>query len=351
MCGNAERLLQQQVRRAHRAGRQDQAVAGDRVALERARVGLDALRGRVVDDVLQLVAATLARRERAHLVARADVGARVPGGRDVRVVQRVLRAVVAADVALGDVLAGQAGRAVDVRPILADRLADRHRVAVVGERHGEVDEAPVVAELLCRVAKRPRLARQVGRQLVDRVLLDVHHALDAVVVRVEVGARDGPVLVAVLPRAVAGLLAHEPLLVLAQQDVGVDQRAAAQTARADRVDVLEAPHVEHAVKPLAGVPELRLHPQRRAREGVRREWLAALEQAHAVPGLGQAVRRHRSAESGSHDDGIEMLWGCGQRLPPDSCGHGRESYSRCPTLLQRPNGPLSGRFSAPSAAR
>ena len=201
----------------------------------------------------------------------------------------------------------------DVRPVLADRLADHRRVAGVGERHGEVDEVPVEAELARRVAEREHLQRLVERRLVERVLLHVHHPLDALVVRVEVCARDRPVLVAVLPAAVAGLLAHEPLLVLAQQHVRVDQRAAAEAARGDRVDVVEAPHVEHAVQARARVPELRLHAQRRAREGVRRKRLAALEQADAVAGLSQAVGGDGSPEAGSDDERVEVLCSGGQR--------------------------------------
>jgi hypothetical protein len=209
---------------------------------------------------------------------------------------------------------------VDVRAVLLDRLADHRRIAGVGERHREVDEVPVQPEALRRLAEGEHLERLVVRRLVERVLLDVHHPLDAVVVRVEVGARDRPVLVAVLPGAVAGLLLDEPVLVLAQQHVGVDERAAAQPAGTDRVDVVKAPQVEHPVQALAGIPELRLHPQRRAREGVRRKRLAALEQAHAVAGLGQAIGRHGSSETRSHDDGIEMLCGCGHALPPSVCG-------------------------------
>lgn len=242
-------------------------------------------------------------------MARADIRAGVPGGRDVRVVQRVLGAVVAAEIALAGELAGQPRAAVDVRPVLLDRLTDQRRVAGVGERHREVDQAPVQAEPLRRVAKRQRLERLVVGVLVERVLLDVHHPLDTVVVRIQIGARDRPVLVAALPRAPARLLAHEPVLVLAQQDVRVDERAAAEAAGDDRVDVVEAPDVEHPVQAFAGIPELTLHPERRAREGVGRKRLSAFEQADAVPGLGQAIRRHRSAEAGSDDDSVEML-GC-----------------------------------------
>src|SRR3712207_8527701 len=57
----------------------------------------------------------------------------------------------------------------------------------------EVDEAPVQPELVRRIAEGEDLEGLVVGILVERVLLDVHHALDAVVVRVEVGARDRPV--------------------------------------------------------------------------------------------------------------------------------------------------------------
>ena len=42
-----------------------------------------------------------------------------------------------------------------------------------------------------------------------------------------------------------------------------------------------------------------------------------------MPGLGQAIGRDGPAKSGSDDDGIEMLCGCGHALPPCSCGDGQ----------------------------
>jgi hypothetical protein len=105
--------------------------------------------------------------ERADLGEAADVGPGVPRLGEVVVVEGVLAPVVAADVALAAEPAGVAGvraalpDAVDVRARLLDGLAGRGRLPVVGERHGEVRELPVVAERLRRLLERPRLERPV----------------------------------------------------------------------------------------------------------------------------------------------------------------------------------------------
>ena len=93
---------------------------------------------------------------------------------------------------------------------------------------------------LHRACARLRGTR-VGLEL-ERVLLRLDHGLDAVVVRLEVGAADRPVL---------AVLVHEPLLVLPEEHVRVDDRAAAQAAGDECLDALEAPDVEEAVEPLA----------------------------------------------------------------------------------------------------
>jgi hypothetical protein len=71
--------------------------------------------------------------------------------------------------------------------------------------------------------------------MVEGISLRAHHSLDRVVVSVELGPREGPVLVA----AARQVFLDEPLLVLAQQDVGVDEGAAAEAARHERVDPVE----------------------------------------------------------------------------------------------------------------
>ena len=96
------------------------------------------------------------------------------------------------------------------------------------------------------------------------------------------------------------LLVDEPLLVLAQQHVGVDQRAAAQAAGDHAVDALEAPDVEQAVAALAGLPEV----ARPCALGVRGKlpgWVgaAALQDDDRAAGLGQPVGRDGAAETRS----------------------------------------------------
>src|SRR5262249_42212146 len=70
------------------------------------------------------------------------------------------------------------------------------------------------------------------------------------------------------------------------------------------VDVLERPDVEHPVEPLARIPESAAHLMRGARERARRIRASALEDAHPLPGLAQAIRHHGAAEAGADDDGV-----------------------------------------------
>ena len=215
--GERRAVAEQQVRRPERARRQHQALAADGLGGESGR-GLAVDAG--VDDVRDLVAAALVAAERPEaldLVTYADVGARVLRGGQVRVVEAVLGAVVAAEVALADQGAGGARQAVDVAVRRRLDLAGPHRLPsrAAGEAHRERRQRH----------REPRslggLAQGVGLDRVGvRVGRGADHRLDGVVVRLEVGTGDRPVLVTAVRQ---GLLVHEPLLVLAEQDVGVDQ--------------------------------------------------------------------------------------------------------------------------------
>ena len=99
---------------------------------------------------------------------------------------------------------------------------------------------------------------------------------------------------------------HEPVLVLADHHVGVDQRATAEPARDQRLEAVEGPEVEHPLEALARVPEVVLEPQRAARKRARRICLAALEDEHPSSGFGQAAGGHRAAEAGADDDDVEV---------------------------------------------
>ena len=128
--------------------------------------------------------------------------------------------------------------------------------------------------------------------------------LDRVVVRVEVGAGHRPGFVAAVRQRI---VLDEPVLVLAQQDVRVDQRAAAEAARHDRVAAAEPPDVEHAVEPGGRVPERLAHLRGGAGEAVRRVGVAALEHDDRQAGLGQPVGRYRAAEAGADDHYVGVL--------------------------------------------
>ena len=159
--------------------------------------------------------------EALHLVQCPHIGAVVGRGRDVGVVERVLRTRVAADVALARERARVPHAPVDVAVRLGlDRQELPDLAVPVGERHGERRMEHLVPGVVRGVLEGGGLGR-----VTVRVLRGVEEALDAVVVRVEVRSPDRPVLVAATrDRGVV----HEPLGVLAQEHVRVDQRTAAE---------------------------------------------------------------------------------------------------------------------------
>ena len=249
-----------------------------------------------------LVAAVLARLDRAHVAQRADLSTVVLGVGEVVVVERVLGAEVAADVALAAELARHAVAVVQVAQLLLDLLARPWRLALVGEGDRQRRQEPLEAVRLGGVLECVGLRRARVRLVLERIALEPDHLLDAVVVRVEVRARDRPVLVA----AVVDVLLHEPLLVLAQEDVGVDERAAAEPGRDQRVDPLERPVVVHAGQAAVGVPEALARAVRAARERPGRVRAPALEDADAPAGLRESIGHDRASEAGAHDDRVEV---------------------------------------------
>src|SRR5206468_2645606 len=102
-----------------------------------------------------------------------------------------------------------------------------------------------------------------------------------------IGATDRPVLAVVM---------DEPVLVLADHHVRIDQRATPKTARHERIEPAERPRVEHPVQALARVPEVLRERVGTAWEGTGRIRLAALEHAHAPACLREAVGRYRPSE-------------------------------------------------------
>jgi hypothetical protein len=186
------------------------------------------------------------------------------------------------------------------RDVLDDRLARHGRAALVGERDRELGQEPLEPVLLGRLLEGDRLGRRRVRFVLERIALQLEHPLDAVVVRVEVLARDGPVLVP----AVVEVLVHEPALVLADEHVGVDQRAAAEPRADERVDAAEGPVVVHPDQAARRVPEALARAVGAAGERSRGIRAAALQYQHALARLGQPVRRHRPAESRTDDDRV-----------------------------------------------
>ena len=274
-------------------------VAGDGPQRRRAPVvlgGRDVLERRVGDGV----AAAVAWLEAPHVAQRPQLGAVVGGMREVVVVERVLGAVVAAHVALAAQLARRARAPVEVLELLHDRLAGDRRAPFVGEGDRQLRQEPLHAVGLGGRLEGDRLRRLGVRLVVEGIGLQADHGLDPVVVGVEIVPRDRPVLVA----AVAQVLLHEPLLVLADEDVGVDERAAAQARRHERVDPVEGPVVVHAGEAVGRVPEALAGAIRAAGERARRVGAAALQDADRLAGLRQPVRGHRAAEARAHDDGV-----------------------------------------------
>ena len=243
-----------------------------------------------VDDVDDLVAAALERAEPPHLVAGPDVGTVVLRSRQVGVVEGVLRAVVAPQVALAAQPAGDPGQPVDVAVVGGLDLAQSDRRLALPPREADRQgrERQRHPGALGGLTHRSRLGSvEVG------VGGGADHLLDGVVVRLEVGAGHRPVLVS---PSWNRLLVHEPLLVLAQQHVGVDERTPTQAAGHESVEALEAPHVVQPVSSRSWLPEVLGHPARSAGEGPRRVGPPALEDDHRPSGLGQAIRRDRPPE-------------------------------------------------------
>ena len=283
-------VLEQEVRAAERARREDEAIRGQHV-LGRRRPSRLALDGSRVVDVADHVPAFRPGRERLHLAADADVGS-VPELREREVVEveRVLRAVVAAEVALAAHPAGLAHAAVEVRLLAADRLAEYGRRARFRrERDRELGEDPLEPEAL----QRPRAARpssacgRTGRAPSGTARRGASPRA------ARSGARGRRSATGQLSQPPAfEVLLHEGRAVLAQQDVRVEERSAAEPARDDPAEPAELPGVEDSVQALARVPEAAGDRQRAARERAGRIRLAALEDADAHPRLRQPERRH-----------------------------------------------------------
>ncbi len=241
---------------------------------------------------------------------------------EVVVVERVLRPHVATDVALTTQTTRLAVAVVQVAYCLLDGLPRDGPPPLVREGDGQLGQEPLFALGVDAVPGRRLVAdrrggrpeccglrhRRVGGDVKGEDL-GSEGPLDGVVVGLQVGPRDRP------PTRGPVDLGVEPALVLADEDVGVDQRPTAETRRDDGVDVGEGAHIEEAEAPASRVPEVAGESVGRSRE--RTGWIggATLEHEHVQPGLGEPHRGHGSAEARTHDHHVECLHGTPSRSP------------------------------------
>ena len=296
--------LQQQESGAKRPSGEDQSVGGERLSGQARGIRPLAFPLWFVSRVADRISSAISWFELFYLAPRQDPGTQPLGLREIIVVERVLGPVVAPYVALADQAAGVARALASLYiPILSTNWLARSRFfTLVAEGNGQLGRLQVESQPFGGFPELLYLRHLVVRFLFARVPLGAKHLLDPVVVGVEVGPGDRPVLMAAVPE----ILLDKPLLVLADQDVRVDQGAAAQAAADHRSQLVERPDVVHPVQTLAGVPDVLLHPLRGARKLAGRIRLSPLQDAHVKARLREPVRRHRPAETGTDDYRVEV---------------------------------------------
>ena len=260
--------------------------------------------------------------EPGHLRPGRHLGAGALGECQVVEVERVLRAEVAADVALAAVRAPALQGAELVRPRLLSRSL---------EPHGQVrpEGLPLAAEPGCGGLHEARLRRQLAGRRVLPDGSDVEHVPDEVVVRVERRARvrSGPVRVEHVGR--------RPYL-----HVCVDQRPSAIAHPLHHQHVTEMPDV---VGP-AAAPMLEVWTGPVARKGPERKAPAALDQRHVDARLREPARRNGTPEAAAHDDRLVAVLGEGH----DETG---DSTSSCAASTPARDSPWAGTPSGLGLAR
>src|SRR5215212_1454454 len=134
-------VLQQQECGTQAPGRKDQAVSGDGMEGQAGGIRLVPLPLWIVVDVVDRVPSTIAGLERLDLATCPQVRVvLLLGSRQVGVVEGVLAAIVAAEVALAGEAAGVTRPAVKVGMLLTDRFAWHRRLVFVGEGNGEIGQ-------------------------------------------------------------------------------------------------------------------------------------------------------------------------------------------------------------------
>jgi hypothetical protein len=228
--------------------------------------------------------------------------------------------------------------------LLGERLAWHGRLAGTREADRERRQPPVKSERLGRLAHRLRLGRgRIGGR-VERVALNAHHGLGRLVVRLKVGVAHRP-----RPGRLVGRVIDEPRRIFAEHDVGVDERAAAETAAHHGLDAAERPDVEHPVPARRWRPQVGGHPARAARERAGRVAPAAFEHEHGPSRLCQPAGRRRRAEARADHHHVEVLFhetplpsGCPQPRCPEPCCPGpcrpEQGHGQVRRMPHRPRG-------------
>ena len=234
--GQGGAAAQEQTRRSQAPGRQHHDLPPDRpVQLTR---GVEQMLGVAIPgaDVLEVANGVPARavgRDADRLAARADLRALAHGRAEVVEVERVLGPLVAPHVALTAQAAGATLSPVEV--VVGRKRHVRNGRPVAG---GESDRQRRALDLQPRRGGGPSELHRLGR---GGVGLDVREGLRAqYLLRVVVMGGE---------RGVVERPAVERVGRLAQEHVGVDERAAAQAAGHDRGDVGEGPHLEQPEQP------------------------------------------------------------------------------------------------------
>src|SRR5215472_12530732 len=98
----------------------------------------------------------------------------------VGVVEGILASIVTTNIAFSTHAAGITRAAMNVGMLLADRLTCHRSFVLIMKSNGEIREEPVHVQLLSSFLKLYYFGSLVIRGLVERILLGVHHLLDAV---------------------------------------------------------------------------------------------------------------------------------------------------------------------------
>src|SRR5262249_35248671 len=173
----------------------------------------------------------------------------------------------------------------------------------------QLRQLPVEAARSGGLLHRARLRSVRVRRRVKGIRMRDDDAFDLVVVRFEFFTSYWPLL---------SVCVYEPVVVFTDEDVGVNDRAAAEAAGDECLEVAEVPDVEHSVEPVVGVPEVLSEFLRAARKRPWRVAAAPFEQADAESGFRQPIGADGTAEAGTDNDSFEVHVG-GSCLKPTAC--------------------------------